>query len=250
MIVAVELAPLAGNDPERYARLAAMLALLVAGFLIIGFVARLGIVTRLLSSPVLTGYLAGSGIVIALSQLPKATGIATDKRYPQVLGGLVDRADTAEPWAIAIGLATMLVVVGVARFRGTLPAGLIAMALATLFVSVAGLDDTVAVVGHVPAGLPSPAFPRVGAHDLRSLLVPAGSIALLVYASSILNARALAARDREDIRPNGSSSRLARRTSRLGSFRAFLRTQATHAASPRPRAAHARRWRGSSPPCS
>src|SRR5512132_796310 len=41
MIVAVELAPLAANHPERYAKLAAMLALLVAGFLIIGFVARL-----------------------------------------------------------------------------------------------------------------------------------------------------------------------------------------------------------------
>ena len=89
IIVAVELSPLAGNDAKRYAALAGMLALLVAGFLVIGFVARLGIVTRLLSSPVLTGYLAGSGIVIAISQLPKVTGISTDKRYPQVLGGLV-----------------------------------------------------------------------------------------------------------------------------------------------------------------
>ena len=41
IIVAVELSPLAGNDAKRYAALAGMLALLVAGFLVIGFVARL-----------------------------------------------------------------------------------------------------------------------------------------------------------------------------------------------------------------
>ena len=157
-----------------------MLALLVSGFLVIGFAARLGIVTRLLSSPVLTGYLAGSGIVIAISQLPKVTGISTDKRYPRVLGGLVHRADTAEPWAIAIGIATVIVVVVLARFAGRLPAALIAMAGATVFVSAVGLGDTIPVVGRVPAGLPTPAYPSLPFADIRSLLVPAASIALLI----------------------------------------------------------------------
>ena len=68
MIVAVELAPLSKGDPARYASLAALLALLVAGFLVLGFLARAGIIVRLLSAPVLTGYLAGSGIVIAIGK--------------------------------------------------------------------------------------------------------------------------------------------------------------------------------------
>jgi SulP family sulfate permease len=202
MIVAVELGPLAGGDPTRYAALAAMLALLVGGFLLLGFAARLGIIVRLLSAPVLTGYLAGSGIVIAISQLPKLTGIATDKRYPGVLGGLVRSADTVEPWAIAIGLATVLFVVVVARLARHVPAGLSALALATVFVSWTGLADTIDVVGHVQGGLPRPAFPDVSGGSLHSLLGPAGSIALLVFASSILTAQALAARDGEEVRPN------------------------------------------------
>ena len=121
MIVAVELAPRAGGDPARYGALAALLAILVAGFLLVGFVARLGIIVRLLSAPVLTGYLAGSGIVIAISQLPKVTGIATDKRYPHVLGGIVRSAETVEPWAIAVGLATALIVVALTRFARFIP---------------------------------------------------------------------------------------------------------------------------------
>ena len=221
IIVAVELSPLAGNDAKRYAALAGMLALLVAGFLVIGFVARLGIVTRLLSSPVLTGYLAGSGIVIAISQLPKVTGISTDKRYPQVLGGLVRSAETAEPWAIAIGIATVLVVVALARFAGKLPAALIAMALATAFVASVGLGDTIAVVGHVPAGVPAPAFPSLPLADVRSLLGPAASIALLIYASSFLTAQALAMRDREAIRPNREFLALSGSSLAAGLFHGF-----------------------------
>jgi SulP family sulfate permease len=202
MIVAVELAPLAHGDPARYAKLAALLALLVGGFLLLGCAARLGIIIRLLSAPVLTGYLAGSGIVIALSQLPKLTGIATDKSYPSVLGGLVRQVGTVEPWALAIGVATAAVVLLLTHFARFIPAALVALVLATVFVSVAGLSDTIRVVGSVDGGIPGPALPDVGGDSVRALLLPALSIALLVFAGSVLTAQALAARDGEEIRPN------------------------------------------------
>ena len=221
MIVAVELAPLAGGDAARYSALAALLALLVAGFLVLGFVARLGIIIRLLSAPVLTGYLAGSGIVIAVSQLPKVTGIATDKRYPEVFGGLVRSARTVEPWAIAVGVATALIVLALARFARFLPAALVGLSLATIFVAVAGLANTIDVVGHVQSGLPGPALPDVGIHAVRSLLVPAGSIALLVFASSVLTAQALAARRGEDIHANREFLALGGANLAAGLFQGF-----------------------------
>jgi SulP family sulfate permease len=202
MIVAVELAPLAHGDPARYAKLAALLAVLVAGFLLLGFIARLGIIVRLLSAPVLTGYLAGSGIVIAISQLPKVTGIATDKRYPSVLGGLVRSADTVEPWALVVGGATAAIVLLLTRFARFIPAGLVALVVATVFVATVGLADTINVVGRVQGGIPGPALPDIGGGSLRDLLLPAGSIALLVFASSVLTAQALAARQGEEIRSN------------------------------------------------
>ena len=221
MIVAVELAPRADGDAARYAALAALLAILVAGFLLLGFVARLGIIVRLLSAPVLTGYLAGSGIVIAISQLPKVTGIATDKRYPEVFGGIVRSAETAEPWAIGVGLATALVVVALTRFARFLPAALVALALATIFVASAGLADTIDVVGRVQGGLPEPALPDVGFDAVGSLLVPAGSIALLVFASSVLTAQALAARRGEEISPNREFLALSGANLAAGLFQGF-----------------------------
>lgn len=221
MIVAVELAPRADGDPARYAALAALLAILVAGFLLLGFVARLGIIIRLLSAPVLTGYLAGSGIVIAISQLPKVTGIATDKRYPEVLGGIVRSAETVEPWAIGVGLATALIVLALTRFARFIPAALVALVLATIFVASVGLADRIDVVGRVQGGLPEPALPDVGFDAVRSLLVPAGSIALLVFASSVLTAQALAARRGEEIHPNREFLALSGANLAAGLFQGF-----------------------------
>lgn len=43
--------------------------------LLVGWVARAGVVTRLLSAPVLTGYLAASAVVIVISQLTRVTGL-------------------------------------------------------------------------------------------------------------------------------------------------------------------------------
>jgi SulP family sulfate permease len=221
MIVAVELAPLAHGDPARYAELAALLALLVAGFLLIGFIARLGIIVRLLSAPVLTGYLAGSGIVIAISQLPKLTGIASDKSYPSVLGGLVRNAGTIEPWALVVGGATVAVVLLLTRFARFIPAGLVALVLATVFVATVGLADTIKVVGRVPGGIPGPALPDVGSGSLRDLLLPAASIALLVFASSVLTGQALAARKREEIRSNREFLALGGANLAAGLFQGF-----------------------------
>ena len=220
MIVAVELGPLAKGDPSRYASQAALLALLVAGFLAIGFAARLGIIVRLLSAPVLTGYLAGSGIVIAISQLPKVTGISTDKRYPGVLGGIVRHADTVEPWAVALGAATAVLVVVLTRYARLIPAALVGLVLATVFVAMAGLSDTIDVVGRVPGGIPAPAVPNAGG-SLRALLLPAASIALLVFASSVLTAQALAARRAEEIRPNREFLALGGANLAAGFFHGF-----------------------------
>ena len=95
------------------------------------------------------------------------------------------------------------------------------MALATAFVASVGLGDTIAVVGHVPAGFPAPAFPSLPLADVRSLLGPAASIALLIYASSFLTAQALAMRDREAIRPNREFLALSGSSLAAGLFHGF-----------------------------
>jgi MFS superfamily sulfate permease-like transporter len=160
VLVASSLAPLAAGDPDRYAALAGLLAILVGGFLLVGYLARLGVITRLLSAPVLTGYLAGSAIVIILGHLTKITGITLpDAGYPTLVGGIAQNLDQVNLWALGFAAGTAMVVLGVLRFAPRLPAPLIALVAATAIVSLFGLADRLAVVGRIGTGVPVPRCP-------------------------------------------------------------------------------------------
>jgi SulP family sulfate permease len=203
ILVAASLAPFAAMGSERYLALAGTLALLVGIVLLAGYALRLGVITRLLSSPVLTGYLAGSAIVMSLSQLTRVFGFDVDREvYPYVVRGLIVGIDQTNLWALGIGVGTMVVMVLIQRLAPRLPAGFIALALATIVVSAIGLADDVAVVGDIARGLPQLAAPDLRLRTILDLAVPAASIALLVFAGSVLTGQALAARDGEDLDAN------------------------------------------------
>lgn len=205
IVIAASLTPLAAEDPERYAALAAVLALMVGGFLLLGFLLRAGIVTRLLSAPVLAGYLAGAAVVIISGQLPKLFDIELEGTTTFVIVELVPELDTANWTAFAIGVGAAAIMLLIQRFASRLPAALIVLVLATLAVVALGLDEEedVSTVGRVEAGLPSvTSFEGIDANDVGDLAVPAASIALLVFASSVVTARTLATRDGEDLDAN------------------------------------------------
>ena len=86
IMTAAAVAPLAGGDAERYAALAAMLAILVGVVALLGRVARLGFITDLLSKPVLVGYIFGATLIVIGSQLGKMFGIKleSDEFFRQV----------------------------------------------------------------------------------------------------------------------------------------------------------------------
>ncbi|ROO87707.1 SulP family sulfate permease [Actinocorallia herbida] len=194
IVVASVSASLAGTDPARHVAVASMLAFMVACWLLVGYLVRASVLMRLLSTPVLTGYLAGSALIIVLSQLGKVTGIDAGTGHALVKGVrvLTCLGDVSWPAVACAGL-TALVLLVLRRFAPRLPGPLIALALATGIVALAGLDDVLSVLGTVPGGLPLPHLPDVGASDVVALLGPSASIALLVYAGTVLTSRALEA---------------------------------------------------------
>ena len=203
IMVASSLAPLAVVGSERYLALASTLALLVGLVFVAGFLLRLGALTRLLSHPILTGYLAGSAIVMSLNQLSRVFGFDIDRtQYPRIVNGIVAHIDETNPTALAIALGTMAVMVLVRLISRRLPAGFIALALATIVTSTADLTEKVPVLGTIPRGLPGFALPDLRVSTMLQLLLPAASVALLAFCSSMLTAQSLAARDREDIDAN------------------------------------------------
>ncbi|MFL6161085.1 MAG: SulP family inorganic anion transporter [Jatrophihabitantaceae bacterium] len=202
IIVAGTVAPLAGADPKRYATSAALLAVLVGGFLFIGAMIRAGFITKVFSAPVLIGYLTGAGTVIALSQLSKLLGYSVHGSYPTVIGGLIEQLHQTKVLALCVGLGTVAIMLAVRHWLPWLPAALIALAVATLTSFLAGLDSRIPVVGTFDTALSFATFGDLRLSDVNALIVPALSIAVFTFATSVLTARAIDPKHADLLEPN------------------------------------------------
>jgi MFS superfamily sulfate permease-like transporter len=81
-LAATALVPLAGDDPGRYASLAALLALLVGASFLVASLIRLGWVADYFSRAVLVGYIHGVAVVLIVGQLGKLLGLDIDAQDP------------------------------------------------------------------------------------------------------------------------------------------------------------------------
>lgn len=205
LLTAVTIAPLAAGDPQRYAALAAALAIVVGLLFLLAWAMRLGFIADLLSRPILVGYLTGVAVIMILSQLGTVTGVEVDGATPlEEATSLVQGGWEAVslPTVVLAG-AVLAFLLLVQRVAPRLPAPLIAVLLATLAVAALGLQERgIAVVGEMASGLPSPAWPAASAEDLRALLLPALGVVLVGYSDSITTARAFAHRRHERVDAN------------------------------------------------
>ncbi|NUU20135.1 MAG: STAS domain-containing protein, partial [Streptomycetaceae bacterium] len=201
VIVAGALAPMAAGDPGHYAALAGLLAILTAGFLFLGAIVHAGFITRFLSAPVLTGYLCGAGIVIATSQFAKALGIKTSGNYPTVVAGMVRDLDETNRTSLLLAAGTIAVVLLLERLAPILPAPLVALAAATVVTGAADLDDRVSTLGDITAKASFTHLAGIRLHEINALIPTALSIAVFVYATSILTTRATDPQHADEVDP-------------------------------------------------
>ena len=191
LMVGTAIAPLAAGDPDRAVALAAALSLIVGGWCLIGRLARLGVISDLLSQPLLVGYLAGAAVLMIVGQLGKMTGttVEGDNLVAQLrsFAGVVGDTDVL---TLAVGAGTLGLLLLVHALRPRWPATLIAVAAATVVCVAADLaDHGVAVVGAVPTGLPTPGLPDVTWHEFRSLVLAGLGIAVIGYSDCMLIAQ-------------------------------------------------------------
>ena len=190
----------AGIDPSSAA---AALALLVAGFCVLGRLFRLGALADLLSRPVLVGYLAGIAAIMVSSQLGKLLGVSEDADgFVDELRQVLGRLDELHWPTAAVGLTTLTAMLIVAAVAPRAPVALLGMLGATAATAMLDLSDHgVRLVGAIPAGVPAPGLPDVGTADLTAMLAPALGIAFVGYTDNILTGRAFASRHTETIDP-------------------------------------------------
>ncbi len=204
ILTATALAPLALAQTSRYAALAAMLAVLVGVFMIVGGVLKLGLLADFLSRPVLIGFMNGVAVILIASQLPRLFGIPV--RSESTLGkiwGVITNLNRTSWRTLVLGLVLIAVLALMSRLGPKVPGALVALLLAGAAVVVLDLDQKgVSVIGTVPKGLPELTYPHVGLADFGSLLPLAAGLALVGFSEAILTARAFAEKHGETVDAN------------------------------------------------
>ncbi len=173
----------------RYGASGVFVVGLMAGvFLIAMAVAGLGRYAKHVPLPVVQGFTLGIALVIGLQQLPGALGVDAEGEGVVPLAWSALSAWAQSPhWApLAMAVAVMAGMLLVQRLRPSLPASLIAVALATAIAEALHLD--VERIGALPTGLQSPALPDIPWAELGHLVLPALAVALLAALESLLSA--------------------------------------------------------------
>jgi SulP family sulfate permease len=191
-----------GGDPSSLLKASAMLTLLVGGILVLASLLRLGFIANFISEPVLVGFKAGIGTVIVLDQIPKILGIHIPRAsfFHNVLA-IVRGTPQAKPTTLAVGLAMIVLLVGIERLLPRTPAPLIAVAAGIIGARFLGLQaHGVELVGRIPQGLPSITFPEFSL--VGELWPGALGIALMSFTETIAAGRAFAKSEEPPLRPN------------------------------------------------
>ena len=224
-VILAVVAPLAGNDPARAVTVASAMALVSGLVCVLAGLFRLGFITELLSKPIRYGYMNGIALTVLISQLPKLFGFSIESKDPVAnvvqIGQAV--ADGRTNWtSFAIGAAVLVAILFLKRWP-RVPGLLLAVVGATVVVGVFDLATSagVKVLGSLPQGLPTFAWPVVSLADLRAIAIGGGAVALVSFADTSVLSRTYAAKLKTPVDPNQEMIGLGIANFAGGLFRGF-----------------------------
>ncbi len=176
-----------GYDGLIVATFMAGVIMLVAGLL------RAGNLVAHVPEPVVNGFTIGIAIIIATSQLEDLFGL-TIAQVPAEFVGKLDALwagrDGVSGPALAVGLATMLLIVLLRRRAPKFPGLIVAVGLTSAVVALPSIsvDTLYSRFGALPGTLPVPAMPDLSLARIVELLPSALVIAFLASIESLLSA--------------------------------------------------------------
>ncbi len=180
---------------ERFGYEGLAVATFIAGILLVLMgLARLGTVIKFVPYPVTVGFTGGIALIIAASQVRDFLGLSMEKvpaDFLEKLAAYGEHIESWNPWAAAVGLATVLCVVYWPRVSVRIPGPLIAIVATTIAARVFAIPiETIGDrFGAVPSSLPQPApLPALSLAEVRLIFPSAISIALLAAIESLLSA--------------------------------------------------------------
>ena len=220
LMTATSVGAIAQQGSVDYATAAVMLALLSGLILITLGLLRFGFVTNFLSHPVVSGFITASGIIIALSQLRHILGIHSHgETLLELVVSLSAEIGETNFYTVAVGgfvlffllacrsqSAPLLIRAGLSRQAAgmlTKAAPVVSIVLTIVAAMVWQLDAKgVALVGHVPSGLPAFSAPNINIDLIEQLALPALLISIIGFVESISVGKTLGAKRRQRVSPN------------------------------------------------
>jgi SulP family sulfate permease len=204
-ILAAGLVGIAAVGSDEYVALAAVLAFMAAGFLILARIIGLGFMADFLSRTVLIGFLTGVGIQVALGQISGMLGLKGGGHGTlQKIWNDIQQIEQIDVYALATAVSVLVVIVGSKKISKKIPGALIAVIGAIVASWALNFEAHMHVLGAVPSGLPHIGLPQVTwSWELMGKLVPvAFAMFVVILAQSAATSRAYAARYNERFSEN------------------------------------------------
>ena len=204
-ILAAGLVGLAATGSDQYVALAAVLAFMAAGGLILARIIGLGFMADFLSRTVLIGFLTGVGLQVALGEISGMLGLKGGGHGTlEKIWNDLQQIEQLNIYALAIALSVLVTIVGSKQLSNKIPGALFAVIGAIAVSWALGLKEHVHVLGAVPSGLPHIGLPEVEwSWGLIGKLVPtAFAMFVVILAQSAATSRAYAARYNESFSEN------------------------------------------------
>jgi sulfate permease, SulP family len=189
-----------GLAGDQAAELVTAITLLTGVLFLLLALLRMGWIARFLSKPVITGFLAGAAVDVVIGELPKLTGTSTegDNAWRE-LSSWVDSLDALDWTTLVVGVAALGLILALRFLAPSIPGALVLVAGGILASDLFDLGEHgVALVGHVPRGLPSPQLPSLDlvSENLATIGIAAVGLLLIGFSQTAGDARAFATRHR------------------------------------------------------
>ncbi len=184
--------------------LTSALALTTGALLVVAGALRMGWIVNFISRPVLHAFVAGLSLSIIIGQLDGLLGV--EVRGGSAVAKLADTLRNVADWhplTVVLGLGAVATLLALERYVHRVPAAVVVVVVGILLVVVLNLDTHgVAVVGHIPGGLPQVAVPDLSGTRWLELVAGGASLLLVGFSEGYASATAVAAHTGEEIDPD------------------------------------------------
>lgn len=203
LMVGSTVAVLSGGDPQRWAAIAGLTALVVAGICLIAFLFKLSSLVNFISDSILLGFKAGAALSIMSTQLPKLFGVeGGGTHFFERLAILFQQLPSVNWVVLGFGAAALLLLIAGDFLLPGKPVSLIVVIAAIVIVSVTNLPGYgLHVAGKIPQGLPAFGRPSLRLTDVDGVLELAFACFLMGYIETISAARTFAIKNDYTIDP-------------------------------------------------